>query len=89
MKLSEKGVNKIYDIDFDKAQGFPLEYEDIDFEPDDFEGVVVLTIEEAKLIVKALECLEADVEGIDETSHSLIKSRCARYHLENRIKALK
>lgn len=68
--------------------------------PKEFEGVIIasdsatktiqpavwLTVKEAKRIVDVIKCLEADVEGIDETSRSLIRSRCARHHLEERIK---
>ena len=49
MKLSEKGIEKI-----ENYSSVDLEIEG--FEPDDFEGVVVLTVEEAKAV---LECVDA------------------------------
>lgn len=38
MRLSEKGLDKVYG----------LEFEDVEFDQEDFTGVVILTVEEAK-----------------------------------------
>lgn len=45
MKLSEKGVDKLYDSQL---------FGDVEFESDDFEGAIVLTVEEAKLAMRGL-----------------------------------
>ena len=42
MKLSEKGVDKLFDSQL---------FGNVEFEPDDFQGAVVLTVDEAKQII--------------------------------------
>ena len=54
MKLSEKGLDKVYGLEFDQAQGFPVKFEDIEFVQSDFQGAVVLTVEEAKKWMRIL-----------------------------------
>ena len=65
MKLSKKGFEKILDtclFDEDRAtytlnfsspkKDYYFEIQETDFEPDDFQGTVILTVEEAKEILK-------------------------------------
>lgn len=72
MKLSEKGFEKILDtchFDEDSAtyalnyswpkKGYHFEIQETEFEPDDFQGVVCLTVEEAKAIAYKLGYLGA------------------------------
>ena len=57
MRLSVKGIQKY--TDHRVYYEYPIET--LKFEPDDFEGAVVLTVEEAKLMLEAL--LRLPVEG--------------------------
>ena len=50
MKLSENGLEKIQTWQSAVALGFPMRPNEIEFEPDDFECCVVLTVDEAKQI---------------------------------------
>lgn len=61
MKLSEKGLDKLYGLDLEMALGFQVSFETLVFKPEDFTGAVVLTLEEAKLMLEAL--LRLPVEG--------------------------
>lgn len=61
MKLSEKGLDKLYGLDLEMALGFQVSFETLVFKPEDFTGAVVLTVEEAKLMLEAL--LRLPVEG--------------------------
>ena len=61
MKLSEKGLDKLYGLDLEMALGFQVSFETLVFKPEDFTGAVVLTLEEAKLMLEAL--LRLTVEG--------------------------
>ena len=49
MKLSEKGLDKLYGLDLEMALGFQVSFETLVFKPEDFTGAVVLTVEEAQL----------------------------------------
>lgn len=48
MKLNKKGLHKIQQWQSAVALGFPMRPSEIEFEPNDFEGYVCLTVEEAK-----------------------------------------
>ena len=50
MKLNERGVKKVYDVEESRAGVVTSYYEDIEFEPDDFTDGVMLTADEARLI---------------------------------------
>lgn len=52
MKLSEKGLDKLYGLDLEMALGFQVSFETLVFKPEDFTGAVVLTVEEAQLCLK-------------------------------------
>ena len=76
MKLSEKGESRLYgshnvfyddDIEGDVVALWELS-KVWEFEPDDFTGAVVLTVEEAKLILYAIECwdtVDEQIQAID------------------------
>lgn len=56
MKLSEKGMDKFYDASILCTAEYDawLDYDEIrqiKFEPEDFEGMVALTVEEAKTLI--------------------------------------
>lgn len=55
MKLSEKGLDKVYGLEFDQAQGFPVKFEDLEFDQNDFQGAVLMRVEEAKLLFKVID----------------------------------
>lgn len=61
MKLSEKGLDKLYGLDLEMALGFQVSFETLVFKPEDFTGAVTLTVDEAKLMLEAL--LRLPVEG--------------------------
>lgn len=44
MRLSEKGLDKVYG----------LEFEDVEFDQEDFTEVVILTVEEAKALLRRI-----------------------------------
>ena len=44
MRLSEKGLDKVYG----------LEFEDVEFDQEDFTGVVILTVDEAKALLRRI-----------------------------------
>lgn len=76
MKLSEKGESRLYgshnvfyddDIEGDVVALWELS-KVWEFEPDDFKDCVVLTVEEAKLILYAIECwdtVDEQIQAID------------------------
>ena len=55
MKLSEKGMLKLRSF-VPIMNNFNVTTEDIEFEPDDFESCVVLTVMEAKDVLHSLNC---------------------------------
>ena len=55
MKLSEKGLLKLKSFVL-IMNNFNVTTEDIEFEPDDFESCVVLTVMEAKDVLHSLNC---------------------------------
>lgn len=55
MRLSEKGLDKVYG----------LEFEDVEFDQEDFTGVVILTVEEAKGILWDLRDLYKQTYGYE------------------------
>ena len=74
MKLSEKGLKSFADQMLDIAIGLnekEVEWDrdfamrQIEFESDDFQGVVVLTVEEAKAVNEAIEWLCSTLEDYE------------------------
>lgn len=65
MNLSKKGLEKIYDAQSDIANDIPLAFESIEFEADDFEGCIVLTVDEAKRISMLYEAVERFFDTLD------------------------
>ena len=63
MRLSEKGLDKLYGLDLEMALGFQVSFETLVFKPEDFQGSVVLTVEEAKKIANDLLVYERLYRG--------------------------
>ena len=76
MKLSEKGIYRLYnskeyyfcDCEEDDAVSFFGLTERWEFEPDDFTGAVVLTVEEARLIRAWFDRLMIESDDLGELS---------------------
>ena len=88
MKLSEKGLGKIQKWQSTVALGFPMHPREIDFEPDDFEDCVVLTVEEAKAVNEAIEWLCSTLEDYErerDDSPALIEGWNQMNFLEHKI----
>ena len=54
MRLNEKGLQKVQKLCWENSHNYRKIAEELgfcDFEPDDFQGVVVLTVDEAKEII--------------------------------------
>jgi hypothetical protein len=67
MKLSEKGINRLYAQVWMNQEDLPqdeiFEFETLEFQSDDFEGVVMLTVEEAKKISTFFDVVECCAYG--------------------------
>ena len=82
MKLSEKGRQKL------AKKRKALESGLIEFQPDDFEDVVVLSIKEAKASYNALEGLCANIEERErdtDTSYELVDGWNQMDFLESKL----
>ena len=56
MKLNEKGLKRLLDVAFDGDEFYQSNALEVEFEPDDFESCVVLTVMEAKDVLHSLNC---------------------------------
>ena len=96
MRLSEKGENRLYnsknvfyddDIEGDVVALWELS-KVWEFEPDDFTGAVILTIEEAKAVNEAIEWLCSTLEDYErehDNTPALIEGWNQMNFLEHRI----
>ena len=95
MKLSEKGESRLYnsknvfyddDIEGDVVALYELS-EVWEFEPDDFQGAVVLTVEEAKAVAVTMFALhkfcQTFLSGVND--NFLIKASKVNHVLDKRI----
>ena len=62
MKLNDKGLKRLLDVAFDGDKFYRANALEVEFEPDDFQGAVILTVEEAKRLKENAEI--AFYEGI-------------------------
>lgn len=98
MKLSEKGKERIFNskmcyhcdcLDGEYAVALYDLTEVFEFEPDDFEDVVVLSIKEAKASYNALEGLCTNIEERErdtDTSYELVDGWNQMDFLESKLK---
>lgn len=56
MKLNKKGLKRLLDVAFDGDEFYQSNALEVEFEPDDFESCVVLTVMEAKDVLHSLNC---------------------------------
>lgn len=80
MKLSEKGIKRFNHLYWEEDE----QLHEIEFEPDDFEGMICLTVDEAKDILWDLKLLKSFVQQICPGEESEVKERIAQF--ESRIK---
>lgn len=71
MKLNDKGMDKFYDASILCAMGGDawLDYDEIrkiKFEPEDFEGMVALTPNQAKFVLDALKYALDETKNLDD-----------------------
>ena len=70
MKLSEKGMLKLRSF-VTIMNNFNVTTEDIEFEPEDFKDVVVLTVEEAEYALKVVRFAITTCEAVNEHKDKL------------------
>lgn len=79
MRLSEKGFEKI-EVDFG---GYCWGWENYEFEPDDFQDAVILTVEEAKEILQSsYDVLSWTICGPTHRDNALNVQRLLKHRIE-------
>ena len=55
MKLNKKGLKRLLDVAFDGDEFYQSNALEVEFEPNDFQDAVILTVEEANLLFKVID----------------------------------